>query len=164
MPADLLGITLRHIINRRSGGRFPSGFLMSRDPALSSSQTFRLIALSILLGVPASVWVVGAYQQIAYLGFKPLPSWDVIHEHYNVVPELKVGQLTTQHRNSLLMRWWSIPTDGYLMFVIFSTSSEVVMEYHQMWLWFKTAVLKYPPPVSDEEVKKLDTGAEYVVC
>jgi Pheromone A receptor len=137
---------------------------MSRDPALSGSQTFRLIALSILLSIPASVWVVGAYQQIAYIGFKPLPNWDVIHEHYNVVSELKFERLTTKHRNSLLMRWWSISTDGYLVFVIFSTSSEVITEYHRMWLWFKAAVLKYPPPVSEEEVKKLDTSAEYVVC
>jgi Pheromone A receptor len=139
---------------------------MSRDPALSSSQTFRLIALSILLAIPASVWVVGVYQQVAFVGFKPLPSWDVIHEHYNVVAKLKAGKITTQHRNSLLMRWWSILTDGYLVFALFGTSRDVIMEYHKMWLWFKTAVLKYPPPVPEKDLKlkKLYTNSsEYVV-
>jgi len=167
-PLQLMGatvilgcITLHHVISRRSGGKFLSGFLMSRDPALSSSQTFRLIALSILLAIPASVWVVGVYQQVAYVGFKPLPSWDAIHAHSNLVSKLKAGKITTLHRNSLLMRWWSILTDGYLVFALFGTSNEVIMEYHRMWLWFKTAVFKYPPPVPEKEVKevkKLDTS------
>jgi hypothetical protein len=126
---------------------------------MSSSQTFRLIAFSMLLGIPGTIWVVGIYQELA-LGTSPLPNWATIHKHYDTVSFIRASKLSSQHRNSLVIRWWSVLAEAYIFILLFVTSRDVLLEYRRLWVCFKTTVLRHPLPQS-KNMAKPDLSPEY---
>jgi len=136
---------------------------MSRDPALSTSQILRLIALSMILGIPGTIWIVGMYQELAFVGFGPLPNWHTIHAHSNTVATLLARKISPDHRRSLTIRWWAILAEAYILFLCFGTSREVLLEYRKMWVWFKISVLKQPIPETHEPEKVKPDPNEYAL-
>jgi hypothetical protein len=151
------GITVRHLLRRRALNKFLTPFLTSRDPSLSSSHTFRLFALSILLGIPITIWMATELQALTAGVARPLASWKVIHQDDGEVNTIPRSSLTPDHFRSLMLRWWAIPAEAFTFFILFATSRDVLAEYHKIWVWFMTAVLERPAP---EEWKWMRTKSE----
>jgi len=84
---------------------------------------------------------------------EPLASWKVINQHDGEVSTLSTSMLTLDVLRFLMIRWWGIPADS-------SSSQDVLAEYHRIWVWFKTAVLKRLAP---EEWNWMKTRSEYGV-
>jgi pheromone a factor receptor len=153
------GITVRHLLRHRASNKFLTPFLTSRDPSLSSSHTLRLFALSILLGITITIWMATELQEVITRPER-LASWKVIHETDGNILTLSRSMLMPVHFRSLMIRWWAIPAESYTFFILFATSRDVLAEYHKIWVWFKTAVLKRPAP---EEWKWMRTKPGYAV-
>jgi Pheromone A receptor len=117
---------------------------MSRDPALSFSQTIRPIILSMSLGIPGALWAAGNYQQLGFVGLKPFPDWSTMHKHANRIEKETEGQLSPMHTTSLLIRWWSIFAQAYIVFFLFGTSKDLLRDYQIIWVLFKARVFKQP--------------------
>lgn len=140
------GITVHHLLRHRALHKFLTPFLTSRDPSLSSSHTLRLFALSILLGIPITIWMATELQEVTTDGSERMVSWKVIHENDGQIYTFSRNMLTPDHFRSLMLRWWAIPAEAFTFFILFATSRDVLAEYHKMWVWFKVTVLKQPAP------------------
>jgi hypothetical protein len=99
-------------------------------------------------------------QEVTTDGSQPLASWKGIHQDDGEVYTFPRSTVTPNLFRSLMIRWWAIPAEAYIFFILFATSRDVLAEYHKFWVWFKTTVLKRPAP---DEWKWMKTRSEYAV-
>jgi hypothetical protein len=143
------GVAIYHLLKgRRVNAKFLAPHLKSRDSALSSRQYYRLMAMSMLVGIWGIVWISIDIQQVrrsVEYEFPPLPSWKVIHEDDYEVVELPTIVLGQADISADRLIWWAVPGAAFLFFILFGTSYDVLSEYLRPWTWFRTVVLRRPP-------------------
>lgn len=122
--------------------------LISRDALLSSARYYRLMAMSMALGIWGVVWIsISVWANIAG-GSDPLPSWKAIHSDDSAIVEVPILDLTPGSIAINIALWWDVPSAAYLYFLLFGSSREVLSDYQSFWIWFKTRVLRQRVPVN----------------
>jgi len=116
--------------------------LMSCGSGLSSVQYYRLMVMSMALGIWSTGWTSFALRYPILNQPLPLPSWDAIHSHDSAVYEVPTVALTPEFLSSLSAIWWCAPGSAFLYFLLFGTSREVLSDYQKIWVWFRTRALK----------------------
>jgi hypothetical protein len=140
-----LGIAFFHLIkNHQTSSKVLTPHLKSRDSALSIRQYYRLMAMSIILGIWGVVWISIEIQVIATDGSYPIPSWKDIHKGDSDIIELPTIIMGPTLVHQLYLLWWGIPGAAFLFFLLFGTSYDVLYEYVKFWAWFRMTVLRQP--------------------
>jgi len=146
---QLPGFACHHlIINHRMDATILGSHLMSRDSLLSSVQYYRLMVMSMILGIWSIGWTSFVLRCVILTGNYPLPNWKAIHSDDSTVYEFPTMALTPESISSLLALWWSTPGSAYLYFLLFGTSREVLSDYRKFWVWFRTRALRQMAPVN----------------
>jgi hypothetical protein len=140
----------RLIRNCRSNASVLGSHLQSRDSSLSSVRYYRLMAVSLILGIWDVCWISTGFR-LAILGSGPLPSWKTIHSSDSqvVIPD-RTPESIALH----LALWWSIPGSAYLYFLLFGASREVLSDYQKFWVWFRIRVLRQTVPLESVSTTK----------
>jgi Pheromone A receptor len=143
------------ILNHRIKTKILTPHLVSRNSGLSSSQYYRLMTLSMVIGIWALVWISLQLKNVIQSGITPLPDWRALHQEDSIVVKVPLAVLSPSVLASYRLFWWSIPGAAYIFFVLFAINGDVFSEYIKFWIWFKTTVLRRPLP---EKVPTLRSG------
>src|ERR1700733_3921886 len=140
----------RLIHNHRLQTKFLTPLLTSRNTGLSSSQYYRLMAMSMTIGTWGVVWGTLQLINVVEAGFYPLGSWREIHQGDSTVMEVPLVVLGSANLASFWLFWWGIPGAAYMFFLLFGTSSDTFLEYKRFWIWFRTTVLGQRLPEEEQ--------------
>jgi hypothetical protein len=154
-------IALYHLIKtHRANTKLLGPHLRSRNSSLSSRQYYRLMAMSMVLGIWGLAWISFEVQLNVENGSipLPLPSWDAIHADDSVPLELPTVLLKPVVISNIMAIWYAIPGAGYFYFLFFGASQEVFAEYLLFWSWFRTRVLGMPVPVKSTVGSTIRSG------
>jgi len=145
----ILGAAFYHLIrNHRMNAVLLASHLKSRQTSLSSVQYYRLMTVSMALGLWSLAWVSYYLQSVIVNGNYPLPDWNAIHSDYSTIVELPTILMTPGFITSQLALWWALPGGAYLYFFLFGTSREVLSDYREFWVWFRSGGLRQMAPVN----------------
>jgi hypothetical protein len=146
---QLPGVAFYHLIrNRRMNLDILATHLISRDALLSSAQYYRLMAMSMALGIWGVGWISLSVGASIAGGSDPLPSWKAIHSDDSTVFVVPTLDLTPGSIAINVALWWAVPSAAYLYFLLFGSNREVLSDYQNFWIWFKTRVLRQTVPVN----------------
>jgi hypothetical protein len=139
----LLGVALFHLVrHRRTNAAILGLHLKSRHSSLSSTQYYRLMATSMILGLWGTGWILFLLViDITKGGNYPLPSWKAIHSNDSHVYTDPTARLTREDISIHSALWWAFPSAAYVYFLLFATNREVLSDYQNFWVWFRTRVL-----------------------
>jgi hypothetical protein len=115
--------------------------LNSPDSALSIRQYYRLMAMSMTLGIWGVVWISLNIQVVVSQGSYPRKA---IHARHFDIIELPTTLLGPEFVHQSYLLWWGVPAAALLFFLLFGTSYDVLYEYMQFWAWLRTTVLRQP--------------------
>src|ERR1700722_16967174 len=132
---------MRH--HRENAGVLDS-HLQSRDASLSSVRYYRLMAVSMSLGIWGVGWLSTSFRALTIGGNDPLPSWKVIHSGDSTVMKMTPTPDSIAINSAL---WWAVPGSAYIYFILFGASREVLSDYQKFWVWFRIRVLRQTVPV-----------------
>ena len=152
-------VALYHLIHdHKTNAKFLTPLLTSRNTGLSSSQYYRLMVMSMVIGVWGVVW--GSFQlaNIIETGVAPLPNWSTIHQDDSTVVELPLVLLGSANLLGFWLFWWTVPGAAYIFFLVFGTSRDIFLEYRRLWIWFRTTVLGRPLPETEWPMPTLPPG------
>ena len=150
----LLGIAFYRLKrHHRANTSVLDSHLQSRNSSLSSVQYYRLIAVSMILGIWGVGWIIGDFSLNIMYASGPTPSWKTIHSTESTVVEVPANLYPPE----TVAFWWAAPGAAYLYFILFGTSREVLSDYQKFWVWFRTRVLGQTVLVESM------SAAEYVV-
>ena len=141
---------MRH--HRENAGVLDS-HLQSRDASLSSVRYYRLMAVSMSLGIWGVGWLSTSFRALTIGGNDPLPSWKVIHSGDSTVMKMTPTPDSIAINSAL---WWAVPGSAYIYFILFGASREVLSDYQKFWVWFRIRVLR-------QTVVKSMSTTEYVL-
>jgi hypothetical protein len=145
----IVGAAFYHLIrNHRMNTVLLASHLKSRQSSLSSMQYYRLMAVSMTVGLWSTGWTSYYLQSIMMNGNHPLPNWKAIHSDYSTIVELPTIAMTPGFITSQLALWWALPGAAYLYFLLFGTSREVLSDYQVFWVWFRSGGLRQMVPVN----------------
>jgi hypothetical protein len=141
----VLALALYHLAeNHIANVKFLAPYLVSRDSAMSGRQYYRLMAMSMVLGVWGIIWISLDIKYIASYGSFPLPSWDEIHADISEIVEVPTILLGPYNVYESRLLWWGVPGAALLFFFLFGTSYEVLAEYLKFGKWVRSKVFKRP--------------------
>ena len=110
----------------------------SSNTGLSSTQYYRLMVMSMLLGLWGTVWIVLLLVATTQFGYSPIPNWQTIHKNISTILEIPTVLMTPNLVTSYELMWWAIPSASYLFAAAFCTSRCVMSEYYNFWVWLTT--------------------------
>jgi pheromone a factor receptor len=146
-------IAFYHLIrNHRIRTKILTPHLASLNSGLSSSQYYRLMAMSMVIGIWGVVWCSLQLGVVIEGGICPLPSWHELHKGDSIVIQLPIVDLGPGELAGYRLLWWGIIGAAYLFFVLFGTSKEVFSEYTRLWTWFSTTVLRRLLPAKERSM------------
>jgi pheromone a factor receptor len=152
-------IAFCHLIrNHRVQTKFLTPHLVFRNSGLSSSQYYRLMAMSMVIEIYGVVWLSMGLNAAIRFGFFPLPSWHELHKGDSTVLKHPVVSLSPAELAQNRLSWWGIPGGAYIFFIIFGTSKEVFLEYTRLWTWFSTTVLRRRLPAKERSMSTHRSG------
>ena len=137
-----LGVALYHLVrHRRTSAALLGLHLKSRNSSLSSTQYYRLMATTMVLGLWGTGWILFLLVIDIKYDNNPLPSWRVVHSSDSDVYAFPTSSLTPDIISINLALWWAFPSAAYVFFLLFATNREVISDYQKVWVWFRTRVL-----------------------
>jgi pheromone a factor receptor len=140
-------IAFCHLVkHHRITARFLTSHLAFRNAGLSSSQYYRLMAMSMATGIWGAVWNSLQLNHAIQSGIFPIPSWHELHKGDSTVMKLPLVNLSPEKLASVRLFWWRVPGGAFFFFMLFGTNREVFSEYARLWTWFSTTVLRRPLP------------------
>jgi pheromone a factor receptor len=148
-----------HLIqNHRIRTKILTPHLASHNSGLSSSQYYRLMAMSMVIEIWGVVWFSVQLNNIIRAGIFPLPSWHALHKTDSTVVKLPLVDLSPAELTNYRLFWWGIPGGAYIFFVLFGTSRDSFLEYTRLWTWVSTTVLRRPLPAKECSMSMLRSG------
>jgi len=132
-------VALHHLLKGRRT-KHPS-LKSSSNASLSSTQYYRLMVMSMLLGIWNIVWTVLLLATTTQFGYSPLPDWQSIHENMSTILQFPMSLMYPSLVSSYEFVWWAIPSAAFLLAAFFCTSRDVMSEYYKFWIWVKTKVV-----------------------
>lgn len=81
-------------------------------------------------------------------GLRPWISWDNVHDGFSQIayfPTVIIPPATLAWAYAL---WWVVPISGALFFGFFSFGEDAMKDYRKSLQWFRTTVLRLPPPTN----------------
>jgi pheromone a factor receptor len=149
-------IAFYHLVrNHRIKIKLLTPHLASRNTSLSSSQYYRLMVMSMVIGIWGVVWISFELSCDTIFATLPLPSWNVVHQGDSTVLRLPLVDISPKELAQYLLFWWAITGEAYIFFVFFGTSRDVFSEYTRLWTWFSTTVLRRPLPAKEWSMSSL---------
>jgi hypothetical protein len=159
ISSSAIVVAFYHLMhNHRIKTKILTPHLVSRSSGLSSSQYYRLMAVSMVIGLWGVVWISLQLRNMIDVHMFPLPSWHTLHKGDSTVVEIPLVVLKPADLASDRLFWWGIPGAAYIFFVFYGTSSDVFSEYTRFWRWFSTTVLRRPLPVKEWSASELRFG------
>ncbi|KAG1718696.1 putative fungal pheromone GPCR, STE3-type [Suillus lakei] len=123
--------------------------LRDSNTGLTTSQYFRLMSMAVvemfwgLLVTSLNMWFTCQH------GLRPWISWENVHDGFSQIayfPSVIIPPTTLVWTYAL---WWVVPISGALFFVFFSFGEDAMKDYRKSLQWFRTMVLRSPPPAKD---------------
>jgi hypothetical protein len=153
-------IAFYHLIrNHRVQTKFLTPHLVFRNSGLSSSQYYRLMAMSMVIEIYGVVWLSMSVNDSIRFGFFPPLSWHEMHKDDSTVLKHPLVDLSPAQLAKNRLAWWGIPGGAYIFFVLFGTNKETFSEYTRLWAWFSTIVLRRPLPAKECSMSTLRSGS-----
>jgi pheromone a factor receptor len=119
-------IAFYHLIqNHRTKTKILTSHLVSRNSGLSSSQYYRLMAMSMVIEIWGVVWFSLRLVKINGIDVYPLPSWNALHKEDSTVMRLPLVDLSPAVLERYRLFWWAIPGEAIIFFGVFGTSKDV---------------------------------------
>jgi hypothetical protein len=119
-------------------------YLPDFAPAMTTSGFIRLIIMVVVLMVSGVVLTSLTLwnETLDEYGFDPATDWASIHSnisHIQIVPAAVMGPV--------LYKWtiafeWVPPIASLVVFLLFSSTKDVLIEYYAGWSWFSRVVLR----------------------
>jgi len=128
--------------NHRTHAGLLASHLKSRNSSLSSTQYYRLMIMSMVLGIWGVVWIAFEFSLNVADNNNPPPSWKAIHAGDSTPVDIPSIVMTRKALSTDFALWWSIPGAAYLYFLLFGTSRDVLSDYQKLGGSFRTRVLR----------------------
>lgn len=120
--------------------------LRDSKTGLTTSQYFRLMGMAVvemfwgLLVTSLNMWFTCQH------GLRPWISWDNVHDGFSQIayfPTVIIPPTTLAWTYAL---WCVVPISSVLFFAFFSFGEDAMKDYRKSLQWFRTMVLRLPPP------------------
>jgi hypothetical protein len=119
------GIALYHLIKtRRTNIKILGPHLKFHNSSLSSIQYYRLMVMSMILGIWGLSWIAFYIRLSNSSGPLPLPSWKAIHANDSSVVEIPTALMSPDLIVENVALWYSLPGAGYIYFLLLARAEK----------------------------------------